>query len=54
MYNFILDEYNWHRRRNLVLLRSITRKNDPDIQSKCCNFDNIKIPQWAKDVGITL
>lgn len=54
MYNFILDEYNWHRRRNLVLFRSITRKNDPDIQRIRSMNNNIKIPQWAKDVGITL
>ena len=54
MYDFILDEYNWHRRRKLVMCRSLIRNKNPVIRDIKSASDNAEIPNWAKDVGITL
>lgn len=52
MYNFILDEYNWYRRRKLIMFRKVFRDNHPKFKDLRASNEVIETPEWAKNIGI--
>ena len=54
MYNFLMDEYNWYNRKNLLMFRLQRRKNNTHIQNTIERNSNQETPQWAKEAGITV